>query len=192
MVLVQDFFSIRNVQRIGRVDSPRKRQQCLQVRKLHVVVGRLRIDPFQFGYLTLESGCRFLAPFLLLALLSQLFDLIVFAGAQLVLYVFDLLVQEVFPLLAVQVFAGLHLDALLQRSQLGFPVEYLYQVVDAVLERQLVEQFEFVFQWKREVRTDEVDKQGRLLEVFQCERKVRIHAVRTLNEFLCRFPTGIQ
>ena len=134
MILVQGLFGIHDAQVIGGIYPPRQSQQGLQISKLHIVIGRLRIDAFQLGYLLFKKLGHFLAPLIFGTLCTQFFHFAILSATQLILNVLDLLLQEVFALLAIDVLACTHLDRLFDISQTHFAVQYLNQAVHTVFQ----------------------------------------------------------
>ena len=191
MVFVQHLFGIGYVDDVVRINIPRKCQQSLKVSQLHVVVRRLRVDPFQFAYFFFESFAHFASPFLVAGLFSQFFHLVILSVAQLVLNILDLLLQEIFTLLAIQIFASTHLDILFESSQLHFLVQHLNQPVKAVFQIVDAKQGITVFLREREVRTDEVDQDLRFVQVLDGKSRIRTHSFRCFYIFGAQFTACI-
>ena len=191
MFLVQNLLGIRNVNHILGIDSPRQGKQRLQIRQLHIIVGRLRVDAFQFGQFAVENLLHLRFPELFLALFLEFLDFAVLSVAQFVLNVLDLLLQEILLLLAVQVFAGTHLDVLLQRSQLDSFVEQLNQTVQSGFQVVHLQQLILLVDWEREVARDEIHQHLVVVQVFQGEGRVGRNVVRKVDYFFAQLLARI-
>ena len=181
VVLVQRLFGVLQVEVVRRIDAPWQAQHRLQVVQLHAVVGRLRVRALQLVHLLQEDGLHLVAPFHRLRLLAH-FGYLLFlrASAQLVLNGLDLLLQEVFALLLVDVLAGPHLDGSLDFGQLHLAVQYLQQVVGAVAHGGQPQQFHLLVLLELQVGADEVDQEDGVAYVLDGKRGVlREHLRRT-------------
>ena len=120
MVLIKDLLRALQIQVVLCIFSPGQVHQCLQVIQLHTVLRSLRIEQIQFVKLFVECLMNLFRPFLVACLCLQVFSLWrTFTVTQLFLDIPDLLLQEVFTLLLIQVFTGLCTDV-------GFDLQQSY------------------------------------------------------------------
>ena len=148
---------------------------------MHVIVGRLRVDTFQFGQFTLESLFYFRFPAFLFSLLAQFVNLVILSVAQLILNVLDLLLEEVLTLLAVEFLARTHLDVLFQGGQLDMFVQQLDKAVQPVFQVVRLKQFVLLVDREGEIAGNEVDQHLVVIQVLQGERSIGRNFIGQFN-----------
>ena len=148
---------------------------------MHVIVGRLRIDTFQFGQLTLENLFYFRFPAFLFSLLAKFVNLVILSVAQLILNVLDLLLEEVLTLLAVEFLTRTHLDALFQGGQLDVFVQQLDKAVQPVFQVVRLKQFVLLVDREGEIAGNKVDQHLVVVQVLQGERSVGRNFIGQFN-----------
>ena len=159
VVLVELFLHVVQVEVVLRVLVPRQLEQRVEVGILHREVGRLRVQPLELAHLFLENLGRLGIPFLLFGPFAQLlYVLVLHVAAQLLLDSTYLLLQEVFPLLLVQVLAGFGLDVGLDLQQLRLLGEHLVELEEAGLHVVDTQQFLFLSSCQRDIGSQEVDE----------------------------------
>ena len=169
VVAVQYLLRTAQVQVVLRIFAPGQSHQRLQVGQLHVVVGRVRVHLVQFLYLLIEELLDVLGPLLLGGLLQQLLLLGRVLVAHLGLQVLDLLLQEVVPLLFVDVVARLVANVQLQRLQVNLAVHDTHGVEQALLDRVQLQQGHLLLDAERHVRADEVQRHHVVADVLDGE-----------------------
>ncbi len=166
MIPVQNAAGPFQVEVVGGILVPRQIQQGIQVIQLRGILGRMLADAFQLGQFLIEHSCRFFVPFLLDGpVLHFLQVLFLHAPAQFVLDGLDLLLQEILPLLLVDVLAGFRLDGHLELQQLRFTGHDVEQAVRTLLDVVHLQHAQLVQQLEGEVGTDEIDQGVRLFQV---------------------------
>ena len=136
---------------------PRQIHQGLEIVELGGVVWTLWVKRIEFLEFFLEGFLHILVPFLGLSLVENLFFLRThIVAAQLFLDVLELLLQEVFTLLLVDVVLGLSSDVRLESVHLHQHVFHLQCFYDTVFHLIHAEQFHLVFYGERHGREDEV------------------------------------
>ena len=124
MVFVQSLFCVFKVQIVSCIRTPRKIEHGLQIVKLYAVIRRLWMGAFQFSQFFHKCFPDFCVPTHSFCLLAHFFYFLLLAAAtQFILDSLDLLLQEVFALLLVDIFTGTHLDGCLDFCQLHFAVQ---------------------------------------------------------------------
>ena len=122
MVGVQYLLRMLQIQIVLRTVVPRQVQHLMQVIRLHRIIGRLRIQAFHLVQLLVEQLPYILVPLLFCRAFLQLLELLVRRiTAQLILDGLDLLVEEILPLLLVDVRLHLLLDIVFQLQQIDLP-----------------------------------------------------------------------
>ena len=91
-------------------------------------------------------------------------------SAQFVLDGLDLLLEEVFALLLVDVLAGAHLDGFLDFGQLHLAVQDFQQAVSALAQHAELQEFYFFILFQGKVGADEVHQEHRVVDVADGER----------------------
>ena len=123
MVVVEHAPRTLQVEVVLCVFAPRQCNHRLQIVVLYAVLRTLRVEHVEFVKFLAESLCNVLRPVLLSRFLLKLLAFRrTFASAKFLLYVLNLLLQEVFALLLVEILAGLCADILLQFEQLNLLV----------------------------------------------------------------------
>ena len=126
MVGIEHFLCSVQVQIVYSIFVPWQSHHSLQVCKLHAVFRTLRVQHIQFVKFFVERVGNILAPRLVFSLVNQLFLFRrAFARTEFLLNVLYLLLQEVFPLLLVNVFSCLGAYVAFQFQQLAFAVQNL-------------------------------------------------------------------
>ena len=168
VVAVQHLLCPFQVEVVLRELVPRKAHHRLQVVYQHTIVRTLRVQCVQLVHFLAEYLSHLFRPFLFLGFL---FQLLAFrrslAATQFLLDILHLLLQEVFALLFVQVFARLHADVLLQFQQLRLAVEDFQQSEQAVFQFVFPQQVHLVFHAERHVRADKVDGDDGIRDIAQ-------------------------
>ena len=117
------------------------------------------MQPFEFSHLFFKDFGRLGVPFLFLGPFAQFLNILVLhVAAQLLLNGADLLLQEMFPLLLVEVFARLGLNVGLDLQQLSLLGKHLVELVEAVLDVVDIEQFLFLGGRQRYVGPQEINQ----------------------------------
>ena len=148
---------------------------------MHVIVGRLRVDTFQFGQLTPESLFYFRFPAFLFSFLAQFVNFVILSVAQLILNVLDLLLEEVLTLLAVEFLTRTHLDALFQGGQLDVFVQQLDKAVQSVFQVVRLKQFVLLVDREGEIAGNKVDQHLVVIQVLQGERSIGRNFIGQFN-----------
>ena len=108
MVAVEDAFGAFQVEVVGRKFAPRQFHHRLQIVQLHTVLGTLLMQQVELVDFLAERLAHLLGPLLFLGSFDEFGPLWrTLAVAQLLLDVLDLLLQEIFALLFVDVLACL-------------------------------------------------------------------------------------
>ena len=157
MRFVENFLGMLEAQVVLSVFIPRQVYHGLQVVDEDRVVGALWVDGFELVQFLIERlGCS-LVPFLVLGLFSQFFSLrILLVSPQFLAYVLELLLQEVFSLLFVEVEACFLLDVRLYAQQLQLFVLGFQSDVKTVAEVVFLQHLHLVLYAERHVAADEV------------------------------------
>ena len=135
MVAVEYALCTLQVKIVLGVLAPRQIDHCLQIVELNAVVGALWIEHVELVEFLAEHFLHVVAPELCLSLFFQLLALgRTLTVAQFLLDVLNLLLQEVFTLLFVEVFASLRAYVLLEFEQLHFLVHHAQHADDALLD----------------------------------------------------------
>ena len=125
MVVVEHASGTFQVEVVAGIFVPRQVYQRLQIGKLYAVFGALWVEHIQLVQLLIKHFCCLLAPFALAGLFFQLFAFgRASRSAQLFLNVLNLLLQEVFALLLVKVFARFRAYRLSQFQQFALAVNH--------------------------------------------------------------------
>ena len=159
VVLVELTLGVFEIEVVGRVFAPRQVGERFEVVVLYREVGRLRVETFQPAQLLVEDLLHLFAPFLLGGFLRELFDvLLLTVASQFVLYGFYLLLQEMFPLLLVDVGSGFRLDIGLYFEQLGFLAQGGIEGEGPFLYRGGIEKLLLLLGRERYVGAQEIDQ----------------------------------
>ena len=130
MIFIQGLLGILQIQIICRINPPRQTKHCLQIIQLHTIIRRLWMRTSQFSQFFQENRLYFLTPFHPIRLISHFFYFLFLTTAtQFVLNGLDLLLQEIFTLLLINIFTGTHLNRCFNFSQLYLPIQYFQQTV---------------------------------------------------------------
>ena len=192
MVVVEHSFCVRDVQVVHRVLFPRKLKDGLQVVQLHIIIGALRIDAFQFAQ-TLKEGFHSIFGHLLCRQsCTQL--LRIFGGcrtSELVLYVLDFLLQEPLALLAVYLHLRLLDNAIPHVHKRLHLVDALYQFCRTLFHDGNVHQFLLVFLGYRKAGAKEVDHEYLIADVQDGKLCLVGQVLARLDEMNGTLATGI-
>ena len=134
VVLVEHLLGIHQVVVVAGIGVPGQGEHRVEVGELHAVVSNLRIHPLQLLQLLVEVCGRLLAPVHTGGLLLQIDQyLVLLTAPQFVLDGLDLLLEEVFALLLVDVLARPVLYGALEFMEVNLAVEQLHQFQEAAL-----------------------------------------------------------
>ena len=168
VIAVENAFGPLQVEVVGGECAPGQPHECLQVVQLHTVLRALRVEGVQFVQFFVECGCNVFGPYLVHGLFLQFFLLqVAVSPRQFLLDVLDLLLQEVFALLLVQVFAGFGSDVLFQFQQLYLTVNDAQHGEHAFLETVLFEKRDFLVIVKRQTGAYEVGQHHGVADILQ-------------------------
>ncbi len=135
MIPVQHPAGMGQVEIIRRIRFPRQIDDGLQILHLHRIIGRLRVEALQLVKLLVEDPGNRFRPLLACGLLFQFLHVpLVRIASQFLLDRLDLLLQEIFLLLLVDVLLRLHLDGSLQLYHLELPVQESEQLIAPFLQ----------------------------------------------------------
>ena len=130
MVLVEYLAGVLYVEVIGGALAPGKACEELQIVELYVIVWGLGRYAVELRNLFVEYLLHLGAPFLILAFILELGGVLVgYVYAELLLNILQLVLQEVFLLLLVQLLVRAVLDFLLYSQKLQFCVHHCEQFV---------------------------------------------------------------
>ena len=165
MLAVQYALRIRNADFIFRLLPPRQVGQRLQIVKFYAVIRVLRIKAFELLQLFIKCLLHFWWKVQIFCLLSQLFHVAILRIAEFALNILNLLLQEIFFLLLIQLFARLVLNMQLQRSILALSIQDAHQTQRLLLMIRFSHQLLLFLHRERQIGTDEVDKENRMRNI---------------------------
>ena len=155
---------------VRRIGFPRQIDDCLHILHLHRIIGRLRMQALQLPHLFLKSLCHGSRPFLDKSLIFQVLDFpVIGISTQLFLDGLDLLLQEIFLLLLVQILLGFHLDGSLQLQQLELTIQMHHQFVCPLLQIGDFQKLLPVIHSANQIRTTEINQIHRIAIILQRE-----------------------
>ena len=191
VVLVQGLFCILNAEIIGCIYVPRQGKQGLQISELHIIVWRLRINTLQLGNFFCKKFVHFLAPEFRRSLHAEFFNLTILATSQFILDVLDLLLQEIFLLLTINILASSHLNGLLDSSQTNFTIQNLNKLINAFFQIVMLQQLNLFIGSKREIGTNVIDQYNSIIQILDRKSHIRSHTVGHLNILTSQLLAGI-
>ena len=165
MLAVQYALRIRNADFIFRLLTPRQVGQRLEIVKFYAVIRVLRIKAFELLQLLIKRLLHFWWKVQIFCLLAQLFHVAILRIAEFALNILNLLLQEIFFLLLIQLFARLILNMQLQRSILALSIQDTHQTQRLLLMIRFSHQFLLFLHRKRQISTDEIDKENRMRNI---------------------------
>ena len=126
VILVQRFLGISQTQIIRCINTPWQTHHGLQVVQLYAVIRRLRMHTLQLIHFFQECAFYLFIPFYGFRFFPHfLYFLLLISTTQLILNSFNLLLQEIFTLLLVNVLAGTHLNRFLDFGKLNLTIQNL-------------------------------------------------------------------
>ena len=168
MVTVQSALRTLQVEIVSRVFSPGKVDHGLQVIQLYAVLRTLWIVHLQLLQLFVKGVAHLGRPFLFLGFRFQITAFgRTLAVAQFLFDVLDLLLQEVFALLFIQVLARFRANLFFKFKQLHFLVQHFQRNHDALVHRVGLQHTHLVLVGERHVGAHVVDAQNVVLDVVQ-------------------------
>ena len=166
VIVVQYLLGALNAEVVFGVFVPRQAHHCLQIGELYAVIGTLRIKRIELIQLLIEDLAHLFRPLLILRFLFQLAVFgRAFAVAQFLLDVLDLLLQEIFALLFVDVFARFGANVLLDLQQLHFFIEGAQSDVDTFERVVGLQHTHFIVQIEGHVRADEIGSDDIVVDI---------------------------
>ena len=124
MIPIQYPTGMIQVKIVCRIGFPWQTDNGLYILHLHRIIRRLRMQALQLMKFFVENLGNGLRPYLISCFVLQLLYIpIIHAATQLFLDRLDLLLQEIFLLLLINIFLRFHLDRSLQFDQLKLPVQ---------------------------------------------------------------------
>ena len=121
---------------------------------------------FQFIHLFHESVSYFRTPLSSDCFTAQFFYLLFLATTtQFILNGLNLLLQEVFTLLLVNIFPCTHLYGLLDFGKLHFPIQYLQQTISTCPQCINTQQLNLLIFFQRKVRADKIHQEHRIRNI---------------------------
>ena len=167
MVVVEDRLGVLEVQVVGRRGVPRQREDPLQVRADHAVLGGGRGKPLEPGELALRGLAHVLGERDRAQPLAQLLDLgaLRVALAELVLDRLHLLAQEELALSLLHLGLDLRLDPCPELEDLELAVQDARDVAEPLLDAHVLEQLLLLIGLQSQCRRDEVAERARVVDV---------------------------
>ena len=133
----------------------------------------------QLFYVLLKQFFGSLGPLHFLGALLQVFDLsVVWVSAQLIAYRLHLLLQKIFPLLAVYIRTGLAGDLVLQFGQLQLRLQQVHQLLCPRLYIVLLQHGLLILQLGRYIGSHKVHQERLLLYIAQYNARLIRHIQR--------------
>ena len=129
----------------------------------------MRIEAFQLSQFAIEDFAYLFVPLLIGSFGSKTFYFFVLSRTQLILNILNLLLQEIFLLLLVEILTSTQLNVLLDERQLSLLVQYLNQRVQTIFQCAFIKHVNLIFYREREIGADIVDHHMILRQVLQSE-----------------------
>jgi len=187
VVLVEHFLSAFEVKIVLCVQSPRQGGHLLQVVELHAVFRTLRVEHVELVQFLVKGLGNFLGPLHVLGFFQQLMLLgRPLAASQFLFDVLHLLLQEIFFLLLIEVFAGFLVNLVSELLELNLPVFNLQQFDDSFLDVAVFQQPDLVFDRQWQVGAHEVGEHDWVGEVLDGHQNVIRNLLTALDQLFGR------